>query len=199
MTTLDIYKAPYGSLLLNTASVNRTVVVQGPSLSALPGSAAFAPINLQRTEAHSLTPDGIVELFQITLRTGAFLNLKANNSVTWQGTVYEACPIQLTNVSRGSDAQANRPSLTIANPDNILSPFIINGYLDRAYFSRKSVLYQDLLADNNVYDERIWVISRCTLLTNQLATFELRDVIDGPNYRCPVRLYLPPAFPFVTL
>ncbi len=152
-----------------------------------------------RTDSYSLTPDGIVDLFRITLRTGAFLHLKLNDTVTWQGDVYESCPIQLTGVSRSSDGQANRPSLTIANPDNILSPFIINGYLDRAFVTRKSVLYQNMLNNLNICDERLWVISRCTLLTNQLATFELRDVIDGPNYRCPVRLYLPPDFPFVTL
>lgn len=147
-----------------------------------------------------LSADGIVELFEITLAGGAgTLYLKSNNTVTWQGHTWEGIAIQLTGYGNTSEEELSRPSLSIANPNGILSQYIINGHLEKSLVKRKRVLLEHITGNQNIFQQQSWYISRVTQINKTIASFELRNPIDGPNILCPARMFIPPEFPGVSL
>lgn len=146
-----------------------------------------------------LTADGIVELVRVELATGGTLFLKNNDTVTWQGHSWEGVAMQFQGYANSSDEELSRPTLSIANPDGILSQYILNGALEKSVVKRIRVLRANLLANQNIFEQQSWYISRVVSVNKTMAVFELRNPIDGPNFQCPARMYLPPDFPAVQL
>jgi lambda family phage minor tail protein L len=146
-----------------------------------------------------LEADGIVDLFKIELRTGGVLRLKNNDDATWQGFTWEGVAINLSGVHSSSDGEMSRPTLVLANPQGVLSQYIINGYLEKSVVKRIRVLRQNLDGNVNLFDQQSWFISRVASINRANVRFELRNPIDGPNFLCPYRMFLPPDFPAVSL
>jgi lambda family phage minor tail protein L len=146
-----------------------------------------------------LEADGIVDLFKIELRDGGTLRLKNNDTVTWQGASWEGIAIQLSGVHSSTDGELSRPTLTLANPQGVLSQYIINGHLEKSIVKRQRVLKQNLDLNLNIYEQQSWFISRVASINKLTVSFELRNPIDGPNFLSPYRMFLPPDFPAVSI
>lgn len=151
------------------------------------------------TENLKLEARAYVDLFQVWLKTGARLYLKANNNVTWQGHEYEGMGLKITGVGTSSDSAATRPQFTVVNPKGIFSPLIRDGELNRAGVHRYRVLRPHVDADMAVYQLQSWIVMRIQLVTKANIVMELRDMTDGPSFTTPARMYIPPDFPLVSL
>ncbi|WP_419902135.1 hypothetical protein [Kiloniella sp.] len=152
-----------------------------------------------KEENQKLAADSYVDLFQIVLRSGSRVYLKNNNDRDWQGNTYEGTSIKLSEVRRSSDEEQSRPTLSIANPKGIYSPLIRDGDLDRATLIRYRVLSKNLTNNLAVFERNSWTFWRPTLITGEVATFELRQPLDGYNFTTPARTFSPPEFPAVSL
>lgn len=154
---------------------------------------------LHLDDAHRLESDGYVHLFTIELIPSGVLHLKNGPARTWQGSLYEEWGLKLDGVARAADDQRVRPKLTVANPEGLFSALIAEGKLDGATVLRTRVLHDDLVHDRPYGREERWTVSRIASLTKTLATFELRNQLDGPFFTVPARMFLPPEFPSVSL
>lgn len=152
-----------------------------------------------RENNEKLVSDGYVHLFEIKLRNGDYLYFKENNTVKWQGRTWTGIPMAFEGYSSASGESLSRPTLSIANPEGSFSTFIRDGILLRSVITRYSVLYQDILNDNNIYQKKVWVAWNVPQLTRDMLQLELRNPMDGVNFDVPARMYLPPEFPSVTL
>ncbi len=152
-----------------------------------------------RENNEKLVSDGYVHLFEIKLRNGEYLYFKENNTVKWQGRTWTGIPMAFEGYSSASGETLSRPTLSIANPEGSFSTFIRDGILLRSVITRYSVLYQDILNDNNIYQKKVWVAWNVPQLTRDMLQLELRNPMDGVNFDVPARMYLPPEFPSVTL
>jgi lambda family phage minor tail protein L len=150
-------------------------------------------------DAQKLEADGYVDLWEIMLIGGSVIRLKANDPVTYRSNVYEAFAIQISGESQNSDTEVSRPKLNIINPDGAFSPAIHRGDLNRATVVRKRVLRTDLLANTNVFQQNSWTISRVVSLNKHAASFEMRGVGDMQRFVVPIRMFVPPDFPLVSL
>lgn len=152
-----------------------------------------------RENNEKLISDGYVHLFEIKLRNGEYLYFKENNTVKWQGRTWTGIPMAFEGYSSASGESLSRPTLSIANPEGSFSTFIRDGILLRSVITRYSVLYQDILNDNNIYQKKVWVAWNVPQLSRDMLQLELRNPMDGVNFDVPARMYLPPEFPSVTL
>lgn len=154
-----------------------------------------------RTESLSLQPDGLVDLWQITLRGNVgILRIKDNETVTWQGQVWESMSIQLQGDQQSADGEDARPKLSIVNPFGLFTPHVLSGVLEYSIVVRKRVLYQNIINDVNVYEQRMWKVCRIPqFISGQSITMELMSMTEGPAFQVPVRSYVPPVFPSVSL
>ena len=152
-------------------------------------------------ESLKLTPDAVVHLYEIRMRNnGGLVRIKDNETVTWQGMLFESCPIKITGDDRTAEGADARPTLTVVNPYGLFTPYILAGRIEYAIVIRKSVLRENLLADVNIYEQRMWRIRRIVqLIAAQSITVELANMSDGPGFQIPVRQFLPPDFPAVTI
>lgn len=159
------------------------------------------PPSAHVSESLKLTPDAIVHLYEIRMRNnGGIVRIKDNETVTWQGVLWESCPIQITGDELSAEGQDARAKLTVVNPYGMFTPFIIAGVLEYAIVIRKSLLRANLLANVNVYEQRMWRVRRIVqLIAAQSITVELMNMSEGPGFQIPVRQYLPPEFPTVSL
>lgn len=169
----------------------------------------------QLEDAQKLIADGIVQLYEITLADNSKIYLKQDNSITWNGHTWTGIPILFEGYSTAQGDSYSRPTLSIANPDNVneldgsvrstLSSLVlpIDGYpyglLNRAKVTRYIVLYEDLRADRAIYQKKEWIIWFIKTINKNVIQVELRNYMDGVNFDVPARMYIPPEFPFVTL
>jgi len=156
------------------------------------------PANITDTQ-HDLAPDSLVKLFKLELTTGPIFRLSPQIQVTWQGDQYDDVPCVLTEVTQDADGKMARPKFTFANPGGLFTADIYNGQLDNATLTRYRILKADLDADRDFKITESFRISRIMQLNNSLATVELRDVLDGHQFKLPARAYFPPEFPHVKL
>lgn len=152
-----------------------------------------------REENEKLVADGYVQLFEIKLRNGTYLNIKNNNSVYWQERTWMGIPLSFTGWETASSDSLSRPTMNIANPDGAFSTLIRDGLLIRATITRYLVLYDDVLNDKNVYQSKTWVVWNNPSLSNFSVSLELRNPMDGVNFNIPARMFIPPEFPSVSL
>lgn len=162
-----------------------------------------APIT-HLTQAQSLTADGIVELFEITLLGAPTLTkvfFKDGATATWQANTYQSMACKLSGVKRSASEEKTRPTLVVMNPVGVFNSFAFNGYFEGSTLIHSRVLQPDLVANANIADVRYWRVSRVFgMMSNQSVSFELRAFADGPAFMIPARQYLPDSgFPFVTL
>lgn len=152
-------------------------------------------------ESQKLTADALVDLFEIILKDQpVVIRLKNNDTVVWQGNQYEGWPIQLTGEKRTAEEELPRPRFQFMNPEGLFSKFAIRGDLNYATVRRKRVLLQHIENDTNIYQQAQWYVARVPeIISGQAVTLELRSFHDGPAYKIPGRVYLPPEFPAVNL
>lgn len=152
------------------------------------------------TDAHLLNPEFICDLFEVTLVDGqGTLRFWNGPTRTWQGNTYEFLACQLSGEGSSTDGQKPRPELSLHNPDNQFTPFVLAGYVEGATFVRKRVLANNLENDLNIFDRRVWMVNRVARMMDQMMTLELRSPTDGPNYKLPARTFTPPDFPAVSI
>ena len=152
-------------------------------------------------EAQKLEADALVDLFEIYIKgTSTVIRLKNENTVNWLGNDYEGVAIKLSGDARTADAEETKATIRIMNPEGIFNSFAFDGTLDMATVIRKRVLRDHLENNVSIFQQRMWYISRITeLITNQSLTAELRNMSEGAIFMIPVRVYMPPEFPTVSL
>lgn len=151
-------------------------------------------------DAQKLTADGIAELFEIQLTQGqGTVRIWNGEQLTWQGNLYESLGCAVTGDERSADEKQGRPTFTVFNPNNVLSPFVVGGFIENAVVIRKRVLRTHIDLDVNIFQRRVWVISRISNIRDQVIQLELREPYEGPNSLIPARVYIPPEFPAVNL
>lgn len=152
-------------------------------------------------DALKLTGDGIVYLFEISIPSkNIVFRFKNNDTVTWRGQVYEGIPCQLTGDGQSADEQESRPTLRVYNPVGIFNEPALDGSLYRTIVTRKRVLRQHIDANVNIFSQRMWFVERPKeLVSGQYIALDLRAMTEGPNYQIPVRRYMPPEFPLVSI
>ena len=155
----------------------------------------------QVAEGLKLGPDALVSLWEIRLRNNAgTIRLKDFETMSWQGVTWEACPIQLSGDERRSDGEESRPKLVVVNPFGRFTRFVLAGVLEYSVVIRRQVLYQHLISNAGIYNQRMWKIGRVVqFISGHSITVELRSMSDAPNFQIPGRQFLPPEFPLVTL
>lgn len=154
-------------------------------------------------EGVKLTADALVDLYEITL-VGApsptVICITNGEECVWQGKLYEAHPCKITSISRSTDSERPRPTFSVFNPFGLINAYAFQGYFDGARVIRRRVLRQHIVSNTALSDNQFWYISKVKeLLAGQSASFELRMLSDGPEHQIPARMYVPPAFPFVTI
>lgn len=156
--------------------------------------------NAVLNDALKLTADGEVMLYQLTLRNGTIFRFKNNDQVIWQNMIWNGIPCQMTGEQRSADDEESRPVLSIANPENIFARAAFDGLLENAILKRRQILRAHMLANLNITVDRMWYVSRVPeLIRGKAISLELRNMTDGPNFKLPIRQYIPPTFPCVSL
>lgn len=152
-------------------------------------------------ESQKLTADAQIDLYEITLKNlPVVFRLKNNNTVVWRGNEYEGMACRLQGDTRLADGEESRASLQIVNPFGIFNAPAMAGELDLATVVRKRVLLQHLENNTNIFEQRMWYVGRISeLISGQSVTLELRNMTEGQSYQIPVRMYIPPEFPLVSL
>lgn len=153
-------------------------------------------------EAHKLTADALVSLFEILLigtATPVILCFTDGPTVTWQGKLYEGHAIKMGSINRNADGERPRPSLQIVNPIGLFNGPAHAGYFEGAQVTRHRVLRAHVISNTLLSDTTYWYIAKIKeLIANQSISFDLRMLSDGPEQQIPARMYTPPTFPFVT-
>ena len=152
-------------------------------------------------DALKLTGDGIVYLYEITIPShNLVLRFKNNNTVTWQGRQYEGIPCQMQGLSDSADEKESRPTLRVYNPVGLFNAPALDGSIYRAIVTRKRVLLDHIERNVNIFTQRMWYVERVKeLVSGQHIALDLRVMTEGPNFYIPVRQYMPPEFPMVSL
>lgn len=151
-------------------------------------------------ESLKLEVDGYVDLYEVRLKTVPTIYRFHNGATrTWNGVTWEHIPCQLSGEAMSSEDQKNRPTLTVANPDNIFGAFAAAGYFDLCEVIRKRVLQQHFYSDAVIFEQRVWICGRPGTVNSKVLQLELRSPLDMPAWRTPRRTYSPPEFPFITI
>ncbi|RUU74356.1 hypothetical protein [Mesorhizobium sp. M7A.F.Ca.MR.362.00.0.0] len=153
------------------------------------------------TESQKLTADAFVNLYEIQLRTEPVILLLSDSVTrTWGGRVWEMFGVQLSGEKRSADDEETRPKLQLINPEGVFSTLVRQRLLDRATVIRYRLLRDHFEADVQIYQRRMWYVSRISDVTaGQSITAELRVMTEGPNSKVPARQFMPPEFPMVRL
>lgn len=152
-----------------------------------------------RNSIHDLEPEAMLRLFMIKLTDGTIFRLSPYGEITWQGHVYDAIPCHMTEVNQDADGKVTRPKFSFANPEGLFSAEIYQGKLDNAQLTRYRLLKRDLDLDNDFKVTEMFRITRIVNLSQSIAVAEMRDVMDGQNFKLPARAFFPPEFPHVKL
>ena len=152
-------------------------------------------------EAQKLTADALVDLYTIQLKNlPVVFRFKNDNTVTWQGNVYEGMASRITGDDRSADGEESRPVLQVMNPFGIFNSAAVKGQLDLATVTRRRVLSQHIASNANIFEQRMWYVGRIReLISGQSISLELRNMTEGANFQIPCRMFIPPEFPMVSL
>ena len=106
----------------------------------------------------------------------------------------------MTGDSSSADGEESRPTLQIMNPLGIFNSAIISGNIDFAIVTRYTVLRRHIDNNSDIKQQRMWRVGRVKeLISGQSVSLELRSMSEGPNFQIPVRQYIPPTFPTVSI
>ena len=151
-------------------------------------------------ESLKMEADSTVDLWEVHLRgVSTIIRFWNGPDRVWQGNTYNGLACQLQGEETSTDGKYNRPTLTVVNPLKIFGSFAALGYFDLAEVIRRRVLQNDFIANNNVYDQRVWIAGRVLAVMAQVLTVELRSTTDMPTWTTPRRTFSPPEFPFVVI
>lgn len=159
-------------------------------------------------EGLKLTADSEVSLFEVALRNvpdGGTPILRFRDgpmgSVTrWNGKVWDHLACKMSEVSRSSEEEKNRPTLRLMNPMGVFNEAAFAGRFDSVVLQRFIVLRDHLERGLIISNTEFWFIGRVKdLIAGQSISFELRALSDVPDQMIPARMFTPPEFPFVTL
>lgn len=161
---------------------------------------SFAPQS-HLEESLKLTADAPVDLYQISLKQlPVIFRFRDGPTITYQGQVYEGMACNISGDMRNADGEESRPLLRVMNPLGIFNQAALNGDIDLAVVTRRRVLRNHLEEDINIFEQRMWYVGRIReLISGQSISLELRNMTEGANFQIPVRMFIPPEFPFVTL
>jgi Phage-related protein len=152
-------------------------------------------------EAQKLTADALVDLYELSLKhEPVVFRFRDGPTVQWQGKVYEGMACTMSGDMRSSEGEESRPVLRVMNPFGIFNQAALNSDLDLAIVTRKRLLRRHLEENVNIFEQRKWYVGRVReLISGQVISLELRSMTEGANFQIPVRMFIPPDFPFVTL
>ncbi|WCD44161.1 putative tail protein [Xylophilus phage Lumi] len=150
-----------------------------------------------------LVAEGYVELFQITLRApnGSLSVLYLTDKVdrTWQGIHWEGFGYSITGDFNDSSGEQSKPTFSVVNPEGVFSKYAHQKYTDNAEVIRYRVLKPHIDSDLNSFIKNTWRINKIVALGHDVASFELRGVLAGQNFKIPGRAFYAPEFPQVSL
>lgn len=154
-----------------------------------------------REESLKLTADGLASLYTLTFKDNSTVIRFCNTeTITWRGDEYEGIACQLTGESYAASEEENRPKLSVLNPAGVFNQPAMDGFLEMAILVRKRVLRSHLEGNVNLFQQRMWYVSRVLdVIADQALTLELRNMTEGPNHQIPARMFIPPEFPTVSL
>lgn len=152
-------------------------------------------------EGLKLTADAEIDLFTLSLVSSATTFRFVNGpTLSWQGHTYDGLGCTLSGDKRSSGDEEGRPTLRVINPEGIFNKPAMNGLLDRAILIRKRVLGVNVTNNANIFQQRMFYVERVKeLISGQILGLELRSMTDLPNIQIPVRTFMPPEFPTVSL
>lgn len=149
--------------------------------------------------AHDLTPEALVELFEVATKSGAVFRISPRGERVWRGKTYEELPCTMTDIEMDANGRMNRPKFSFANPRGLFSQEIYRGELDHATLTRIRILRSDYENNIDAAIRQVMRVSRIVSVGGDVATLELRDTLDGHVYFLPARQFMPPEFPHVRL
>lgn len=153
-------------------------------------------------DAHKLTADGRVMLYQLMPLAGGTIFMKSGIDYKYLDDLYEGLPVQVSGEKWSSDTSTPTPRMVIGQENVDLLPFkglINDGYLDGAKIVRYEVLLEDML--NQVDAKRVtnFRVKRVEGYSRTKVTLQLSTFTGAINQSYPFRQYTPPAFPWVEL
>lgn len=145
-----------------------------------------------------------IDLWELSPSDGTGLVcFKADNSVTWLGTLYYGLPMSFTGEKdAGGGNGGDSPVIELGQENldlSLFKPLIRNGSLDNAVIVRKTVLLADMLANLDVKVVRSYRIGVVTGYSRTKVSLMLRHFSGARRATIPFRQYLPPAFPHVSV
>jgi phage-related protein len=154
-------------------------------------------------DAHKLTADGIIELFEVVpaIGSGTF-RFKADNDVTWRGNPYVGLPVVMSGDEVSADNGYSPPKVVIGSPNldlSLFKPLVNDGALDGGTFTRIRLLLTDVIANALVREITVYEIRQVVNYTRTQLTLQLALPSDGVGFTIPHRQYLAPDFPTVLL
>lgn len=155
-------------------------------------------------DAHSLSADGEIELFELTPNDGSgVIRFKTDNTVTWLTHEYTGgLPLQMTGEKKTSDSGLSMPKLVIGQPDfsiAIFKPLIYDGFLDNAVILKYTVLRDNLINNRSIFEVRTYRVKRVEEYSRSKVSLQLATLSDSLGFSMPYRTYTPPAFPSVQM
>lgn len=153
-------------------------------------------------DAHSLLADGEIFLYEINPLDGGTIRLKADNSYTWRGNLYEGVPLVWVSGKRSANGGSNRPTLTIGDENTDLGPFkpfLYDGLLDGALVTRYRLLVEDLTDNRLVAGVEQYRVKHIPEYSRTRISLDLATFSDSLNFSMPFKAYYSPAFPSVSI
>jgi phage-related protein len=148
--------------------------------------------------ATEIDADRIIELFEIRVHgSNEILYLKSGVSRTWQGNEYQEIPCALTGERVSADGEANRPTFSFYNKDNLFGPLIYQGYTEMATLTRRRILQSHLIDDVNLSVPSIFMLGRVISQNKQQVQIQCRTLSDTPNFKLSGLFFTAPEYPFV--
>lgn len=157
-----------------------------------------------KEDALGLNPQEFIELWKITLQSGAVMRMHSGREYNWdpidvsEPKKFESAFVKISAVERNSGEQRVRPTLTLGNPLAIFHVPVAEGHLDNAKVERYKVKPAHLAADPPVFDKNNWYIAQVTGL-GEVITLQLRSESDRQESLSPPRMYLKPEFSSVSI
>lgn len=157
-----------------------------------------------KEDSLKLNPEEFIQLFDITLLSGAKILAHSGPEIQWSPTdvsnplTFEEAFIKVSNAGRNSGEKRIRPTLTIGNPNDVFHVPVAEGHLDGAIVIRYKVKPENLQADPPVFEKNTWYIAQVPAL-GEVITAQLRSLSDRQEGMIPTRQFLKPEFPSVTI
>lgn len=149
-------------------------------------------------EAYKFEVDALVPMYELTFKkSGAKIRFCDRPTITWQGDIYNFWSCKMDKTGENANGEYVRPVLHLANPDGIFTDAAEQGEFDLATLVRKDVRQDHLLANTNIYKQRIWFIARVASVNRIRISLECHSASDVPNFQVNTRFFAPPDFPFV--